>query len=111
MSDWPKKGCPEEELNRQYREAMDSLTEKNKRELIDYAGRQMRKDCLWSSRENPASGCGCVLWFSFLMLIGFTGAACMSWIFNHSMPMAFLHGIFGWLYICYKSFWFVVTNF
>jgi Trk-type K+ transport system membrane component len=48
---------------------------------------------------------------SFLMLIGFTGAACMSWIFNHSMFQAIFHGLFGWLYICYKSFWYVVTNF
>ncbi len=111
MSDESKKESQDQELNQQYRTAMHSLEEIHKRKLIEAVERGMQKDSKWYSGESPTAGCGCVLWFSFLMLIGFTGAACMSWIFNHSMFQAIFHGLFGWLYICYKSFWYVVTNF
>jgi hypothetical protein len=111
MSEELKTGSPDQELTRQYRTAMHSLEEIHKRNLVEAVERGMQKDSKWYSGESHTAGCGCVLWFSFLMLIGFTGAACMSWVFNHSMLQALFHGVFGWLYICYKAFWYVVTNF
>lgn len=107
-----KTGSPDQELNQQYRIAMHSLEEIHKRKLIEAVERGLQKeskgdlDC-----DTRTMSCGCFLFFSFLLLIGFTGAACMSWVFNHSMFQAIFHGLLGWLYICYKSFWYVVTNF
>ena len=108
MSEDLKNETGDDELNRQYRTAMHSLEEIHKRKLIEVVERGLNPDD--SPRQNSA-GCGCVLWTLFMLMIGFTGAACMSWIFNHSMVMAFVHGLLSWFYICYKAFWYVVINY
>ena len=108
MSEELKKGSPDEELNRQYRTALHTLEEIHKRKLIESIANGMDPD---RSQKQNSAGCGCVLWTLFMLMIGFTGAACMSWVFNHSMLQAFVHGLLGWIYICYKAFWYVVTTY
>ena len=44
-------------------------------------------------------------------LMGTTIAVCMSWVFNHSVVWCILHGFLGWLYVAYKTIWYVVTNY
>lgn len=106
-----KKGCPELDLERQYRSSRKALEEKCKKDFIDAVNHGTYKASPVMDGRERVVVCGCVLWFSFMFLVGFTGAACVSWIFNHSMPQAFLHGLLGWLYICYKAFWYVVATF
>lgn len=78
--------------------------------LLKAVERSMRKDSLWRKGEPRNIGCGISCCFMLVMLIGFTLSACMSWIFNHSVLWCILHSILGWLYVCYKAFWYVVTN-
>lgn len=47
---------------------------------------------------------------SFPVVVWFTSAFCMSWYFNHSIAWAIFHGLFGWLYLAYKTMWYFVTN-
>lgn len=108
MSENMKNETGDEELNRQYRTALHTLEEIHKRKLIESIANGIDPDR--SQRQNSA-GCGCVLWTLFMLMIGFTGAASMSWIFNHSMLQAFVHGLLGWIYICYKALWYVVTTY
>lgn len=108
MSEELKKGSPDQELNQQYRTALHTLEEIHKRKLIESIANGMAPD---GSQKQNSAGCGCVLWTLFMLMIGFTGAACMSWVFNHSMLQAFVHGLLGWIYICYKAFWYVVTTY
>ena len=108
-----KKGCPEDELNKKYREAMATLETQHKLRVIEEAARDSGKSSPGGFRfpdERVTTGCGCVIWYLLVVLVGFTIAACMSWIFNHSMSQAILHGIIGWFYVCYKTFWYVVTT-
>ena len=60
------------------------------------------------SNENKTVRISCC---SLPMLIGMTGAVCMSWFFNHSVAWAILHGFLNWFYVAYKTIWYVVTNF
>jgi hypothetical protein len=108
MSEDLKNETGDEELNRQYRTALHTLEEIHKRKLIESIANGIDLD---RSQKQNSAGCGCVLWTLFMLMIGFTGAACMSWMFNHSMLQAFVHGLIGWIYICYKAFWYVVTTY
>jgi len=47
---------------------------------------------------------------SFPLLVGFTGAFCMSWYFNHSITWGIFHGFLNWFYLAYKTMWYFVTN-
>jgi hypothetical protein len=58
------------------------------------------------SSSNSSSKVSCTV-----PLIGTTVAVCMSWIFNHSVWWCILHGFLGWLYVAYKTIWYVVTNY
>ena len=60
------------------------------------------------SEQRPTVRVSCC---SLPLLIGITGAVCMSWFFNHSVAWAILHGFLNWFYVAYKTIWYVVTNF
>ena len=109
----PKKGCPEDEVDKKYREAMATLETRHKLRVIEEAARDSGKSDPGGFKFPDArvtTGCGCVIWYLLVVLVGFTVAACMSWIFNHSMSQAILHGVIGWFYVCYKAFWYVVAT-
>lgn len=59
------------------------------------------------SEQNPKMKISCC---SLPLLIGFTGAFCASWYFNHSMAWAIFHGILNWFYLAYKAMWYCVTT-
>lgn len=53
--------------------------------------------------------CGCRSCVT--LLVGMTAATCVSWVFNHSVVWAIVHGLLNWLYLAYKAVWYVVTHY
>ena len=98
------------DANAKMRELVAIMERQYTLNMIDAVERSMRKDSLWRRGEPVKPGCTCSCSFMLVMLIGFTVAACVSWIFNHSVLWCILHSILGWVYVCYKALWYVVTN-
>ena len=61
-------------------------------------------------RISEKNGCTCSVPI-LSILAGITTAVCMSWIFNHSVLWGILHGLLNWLYVAYKTIWYIVTNY
>jgi hypothetical protein len=43
-------------------------------------------------------------------MVGALAAFTMSWVFNHSIPWLVVHTALNWLYVMYKTGWYVMTN-
>lgn len=50
--------------------------------------------------------CGCLM----TGMVGALAAFTMSWVFNHSIPWLVVHTTLNWLYVMYKTGWYVMTN-
>lgn len=56
-------------------------------------------------------GCMCCCSGCLAIVLGFLGAGCLSWIFNHSVLWMIVHSVLGWIYLAYKAVWYVMTHF
>lgn len=99
------------EANARLREMMSKMERQYTLNMIQAVERSMDKDSQWRNQDHSNPGCSCSCSFFLAMLIGSTVAACVSWVFNHSMLWAIFHAILGWLYVCWKAFWYVAANY
>lgn len=99
------------EVNAKLRELTATMEKQYKLNLINAVERSMDKNSAWRNADHSNNGCSGSCSFFLVMLIGSTVAACVSWIFNHSVLWCILHAVLGWLYVCYKAFWYVATTY